>query len=87
MLSGGFPPGEEAFIRSVRRFADQITDPVLKERVAGFIGQESMHGQEHRRLNERLVEIGYGIEWFDRDSVVAAQKRFEQRIKTTRTWR
>ncbi|WP_102144386.1 metal-dependent hydrolase [Mycobacterium hubeiense] len=80
-LSGGFPPGEEAFIRSVRRFADQITDPVLKKRVAGFIGQESMHGQEHRRLNERLIDMGYGIEWFDRDSVIQAQKRFEQRIK------
>lgn len=80
-LSGGFPPGEEAFIRSVRRFADQITDPVLKKRVAGFIGQESMHGQEHRRLNTRLVQMGYGIDWFDRDAVIKAQKRIEQRLK------
>lgn len=47
-LSGSFPPGEELFIRSVRRFADQITDPVLRKRVAGFIGRESVHGQQHR---------------------------------------
>ncbi|BBN46480.1 hypothetical protein MINTM008_09730 [Mycobacterium intracellulare] len=37
LLSGVFPPGEELFIRSVRRFADQMTDPVLMKRVAGFI--------------------------------------------------
>ncbi|MFD6159764.1 metal-dependent hydrolase [Nocardia sp. NPDC060256] len=79
-LSAGFPPGEESFIRSVRRFADQITDPVLKKRVAGFIGQEAMHGQEHRRLNEKLIEMGYAIEWLDAPEVVERQKRFEQRI-------
>lgn len=61
LLSAIFPPGEEGFIRSVRRFADQVTDPVLKKRVAGFIGQESVHGQEHRRLNEQLVAMGYPV--------------------------
>jgi predicted metal-dependent hydrolase len=64
-LSGGFPPGEESFIRSVRTFADGITDPVLKEQVAGFIGQEAKHGLEHRHLNEKLVELGYNIGWWD----------------------
>jgi predicted metal-dependent hydrolase len=59
LLSGAFPPGEESFIRSVRRFSDRITDPTLKKRVAGFIGQESVHGQEHRHLNEKLIEKGY----------------------------
>lgn len=59
ILSAAFPPGEESFIRSVRRYADRIDDPVLKKRVAGFIGQESVHGQEHRHLNEKLVEMGY----------------------------
>lgn len=71
MLSAGFPPGEESFIRSVRRFADRVTDPALKKRVAGFIGQESVHGQEHRRLNERLIDMGYPLVrvfMFDHDS-------------------
>lgn len=80
-LSGGFPPGEESFIRSVRRFADEVTDPALKKRVAGFIGQESTHGHEHRRLNERLIEKGYAIGWFDRDAVTQGYRRFEQRLK------
>ncbi|MDR3660430.1 MAG: metal-dependent hydrolase [Mycobacterium sp.] len=61
VLSGSFPPGEESFIRSVRRFSDQITDPVLKKRVAGFIGQESVHGQEHRKLNTQLADMGYPL--------------------------
>ncbi|MGV0635036.1 metal-dependent hydrolase [Mycolicibacillus trivialis] len=79
-LSGGFPPGEESFIRSVRRFADDITDPVLKKRVVGFIGQEAMHGQEHRRLNAKLIEKGYPIGWWDSETLKQRQIRAEQRL-------
>lgn len=79
-LSAGFPPGEESFIRSVRRFVDQITDPVLKKRVVGFIGQEAMHGQEHRRLNEALVEMGYKIEWLDKETLKQRLTKLEQRL-------
>jgi uncharacterized protein len=71
ILSAVFPPGEESFIRSVRRFGDRVSDPVLKKRVAAFIGQESVHGQEHRRFNEKLIEMGYPfvrLFTFDRDS-------------------
>lgn len=79
-LSGGFPPGEEAFIRSVRRFADQISDPTLKKRVAGFIGQESTHGQEHRRLNDKLVALGYPIAWWDSRPMEKGMLRLERRL-------
>jgi predicted metal-dependent hydrolase len=58
-LSALFPEGEDFFVRSVQRFADQITDPELKSRVQGFIGQEVTHGREHRVLNERLQQMGY----------------------------
>lgn len=61
MLSALFPPGEESFIRSVRRFADRVTDPTLKKRVAAFIGQESVHGQQHRALNEKLIAMGFPL--------------------------
>src|SRR5580704_628137 len=59
MLSATFPEGEDFFVRSVRHYADQVTDPELKKQVAGFTGQETMHGREHRALNDRLNELGY----------------------------
>jgi predicted metal-dependent hydrolase len=65
-LSALFPEGEDFFVRSVRPFADQITNPELKSRVQGFIGQEITHGREHRLLNERLQQIGYPTRRIDR---------------------
>lgn len=59
VLSATFPPGEDFFVRSVRHFSDKITDPVLKDQVRGFIGQEVTHGREHRELNRQLQEMGY----------------------------
>jgi len=58
-LSAVFPDGEDFFVRSVRYFRDQINDPRLKRQVAGFIGQEAMHGREHRAFNDRLAQLGY----------------------------
>ena len=58
-LSALFPEGENFFIRSVRHYRDQITDPRLKEQVAGFIGQEVVHGREHGAFNEHLATLGY----------------------------
>src|SRR5438445_4392943 len=59
VLSSVFPDGEDYFVRSVEAVRDRIEDPQLRENVEGFIGQESMHGREHRVLNERLAELGY----------------------------
>lgn len=64
----------------MRKFSDQITDPVLKKRVAGFIGQESVHGQEHRRVNEKLIEMGYPIAWLDSKKQVDRLIRFENML-------
>lgn len=58
-LSAVFPDGEDFFVKSVRHYRDQITDPALKRQVGGFIGQESVHGREHRTLNARFAELGY----------------------------
>lgn len=74
-MSSVFPEGEEFFVRSVRHYRDQITDPVLKRQVAGFIGQESVHGREHRAFNDRLDELGYPA------------KRYERIVKRALTFR
>ena len=68
VLSAIFPSGEDYFIRSVRNFADQVTDPVLREQVRGFIGQEVTHGREHRELNRRLDEMGFPTHRIARNS-------------------
>jgi predicted metal-dependent hydrolase len=66
VLSAMFPEGEDFFVRSVRKHADQVTDPELTKQVAGFVGQEVTHGREHRALNERLQEMGYPTRRVDR---------------------
>ena len=60
-LSAAFPPGERYFIESVRHFADQVHDPVLKERIRGFIGQEANHTKEHLAFNEFLDGRGLPV--------------------------
>jgi uncharacterized protein len=59
VLSSVFPDGEDYFVRSVEAAQDRVADPVLRTDLEGFIGQESMHGREHRVLNERLADLGY----------------------------
>jgi hypothetical protein len=59
-----FPAGEQFFVRSVRAFAGEIRDPVLKERVRGFVGQEVMHGREHQRAFALLKRDGIEFQSF-----------------------
>src|SRR5580692_11437371 len=77
-LSAVFPEGEDFFVRSVRHFRDQITDPALKRQVAGFIGQEAVHGREHRVFNDRLAALGYPTKKYER--FTKAGLRFRERI-------
>ncbi len=58
-LSLFFPEGEQFFIDTVRYYRKRITDPQLLEDVRGFIGQEAMHGREHRAFNDALTAAGY----------------------------
>jgi predicted metal-dependent hydrolase len=74
-LSSLFPDGEDFFVRSVRHYRDQITDPDLKRQVNGFIGQEAMHGREHRSFNDRLDELGYPTRLYEKMTKVGLQTR------------
>ncbi|MEV0075596.1 metal-dependent hydrolase [Nocardia neocaledoniensis] len=77
-LSATFPEGEDFFVRSVRRFAGDVTDSELKSQVQGFIGQEVTHGREHRALNERLQHMGYPTRRADRTTrrILTRYERF-----------
>jgi predicted metal-dependent hydrolase len=60
-LSIFFPEGERFFIESVRHYREQIDSPALARDVRGFVGQEAMHGREHRRYNEALARLGLPV--------------------------
>jgi predicted metal-dependent hydrolase len=66
VFSSLFPEGEQFFVRSVRAYRDQITDPVLRRQVTGFIGQEAIHSREHEEFNERLRRLGYRTDLVER---------------------
>jgi predicted metal-dependent hydrolase len=79
VLSSVFPDGEDYFVRSVSAVADRIDDPTMAADVEGFIGQESMHGREHRAFNERLAELGYPTQAIGR--YVQTLTAFRERIQ------
>ncbi|HUR77668.1 MAG TPA: metal-dependent hydrolase [Acidimicrobiales bacterium] len=76
-LSAVFPDGEDFFVASVRHFRPQITDPDLKRQVSGFIGQESVHGREHRVLNDRFAELGYPTKQIEKFTKAGLRLRFK----------
>ncbi|WEY42842.1 metal-dependent hydrolase [Paraburkholderia sp. SUR17] len=65
-LSLLFPAGERFFMDSVRNYRDRIDDPVLKQQVLGFIGQEAMHTREHIEYNDLLDAAGLPAHKLDR---------------------
>jgi predicted metal-dependent hydrolase len=77
-FSAVFPPGERYFIESVRHYADRVTDPDLKERIRGFIGQEANHTKEHIAFNKFIAARGLPIEKLER-FVEARLKYLQQR--------
>ena len=57
-LSITFPQGESLFIEAVRRYRD-AADPTLKEQIASFIKQETLHTREHIVFNRLIEQAGY----------------------------
>lgn len=84
LLSSLFPEGEDFFVRTVRNYRNDITDPELKKQVGGFIGQEAIHGREHRSFNDRLHALGYPTQRIDRFTGMAlrlAERRLPQDVQ------
>jgi hypothetical protein len=59
-----FPIGERFFVRSVKQFADRVTDPTLKQQIKGFFGQEGRHARAHDQFNDIMRTQGYDIDPF-----------------------
>jgi len=56
-LSLLFPQGEQFFVDAVKQHRHLVRDPALAADVAGFIGQEAMHGREHRAFNSAIAPV------------------------------
>jgi predicted metal-dependent hydrolase len=60
-LSLLFPEGERFFVDSVKQHKALVASTELQRDVDGFIGQEAMHGKEHRAFNALLAAHGYDV--------------------------
>ncbi|MEE4249390.1 MAG: metal-dependent hydrolase [Alcanivoracaceae bacterium] len=60
------PAGELWFCRVYNKALPYITDPALREDVLGFIRQEGIHAQAHRKGEAWLQQNGYDIHQFRR---------------------
>ncbi|MCP5179711.1 MAG: metal-dependent hydrolase [Pseudomonadales bacterium] len=60
-ISSTFPDGERFFIRAVRHYQHQVSDPALLEAIRCFVGQEGQHSREHDAHVALLKAQGYGI--------------------------
>jgi hypothetical protein len=72
-----FPKGERFFVRSVRRYQDQIS-PGLREQVRGFFGQEGRHAQEHERFFAIIEAHGFSVDRFLRIYEAIAYRGIER---------
>jgi hypothetical protein len=63
-LSAAFPQGETFFIESVRRYRDQVDEP-LRQQITAFVQQEAMHTREHVVFNKLLRGAGYDLTAID----------------------
>lgn len=84
-----FPAGERFFVRSVKHYLPQITDPALIARVRAFFGQEGSHGHEHERIYDMLEAQGYEIrpwlEWYERTAYELLEQRVPPNLRLSAT--
>jgi len=59
-----FPHGERFFVRSVKHYLDQITDPELRQQIKGFFGQEGRHAKAHDDFTDILRAQGFEVDRF-----------------------
>ncbi|PCI41494.1 MAG: hypothetical protein COB51_13970 [Moraxellaceae bacterium] len=54
------PEGERFFIRSFLYFINEVDDETLRNEIKEFVTQEGIHGDEHSKFNQDLIDnLGY----------------------------
>ena len=56
--------GEDLVIETARHHRDDITDPVLKQRLTSLIGQEAIHSKLHNEWNDILAENHFPVKLY-----------------------
>jgi predicted metal-dependent hydrolase len=81
-LSLMLPPGETFLVAVVRDYLKDVGEPLLREQMLGFIGQEAIHSRIHRQCNDRLESAGLPANAIHRicTSVLSLRRRFTPRI-------
>lgn len=57
-----FPDAERYFVRWSRKALTEISDAKIKKDIQGFIGQETMHANQHEKLWDLLRAQDYDLE-------------------------
>jgi uncharacterized protein len=60
-----FPEGEQFFVDAVRDAKPLVKDEALQREISAFIGQEAMHGKEHKDANAELRRQGVNVYGWD----------------------
>jgi uncharacterized protein len=85
-LSLTFPQGEAFFVKSVRRYLDELPEP-LRSQVADFAQQEAYHSREHLAFNRQVSGAGYdtrAIDDFIREDIrIAREESAEVNLAVT----
>lgn len=71
-----FPEGERFFVRSVRRYENEIDDPRLRAEMRGFYAQEGQHANAHERYFAAMRAQGFDID----DMVKLAERLLRPRF-------
>jgi predicted metal-dependent hydrolase len=73
-FSAAFPAYELDMIKTVRGFEKSIHNEQLKHDVKAFIKQEGQHTQQHKLLNNRLLELGFDVKNLESETVTIHNK-------------
>lgn len=77
-VSLALPLGEHFFIKSIRQFEADITEPQLQDDLKRFVAQEAIHSRQHQLYNELLIRDGYDTKAIEQRTQNALDEHWEK---------